>query len=415
MAPQTPIASSLGHVLITGGCGFLGHHIVDLLVERHPSTRVSVLDLRTTANRSSNPNVSYYDGDLTDKASTLALFKKLKPEVVIHTASPHHTMPNEILFKVNVDGTKALLEVAQEMGVKAFVHTSSASVIHDPKEELVNADEKYPLISGKDQPEYYTSTKVGYVYCYPMINCSKIPACCQSTVTPKKRTKPYQMLNQHQVWAESAVLAANRTPSSFLTCAIRPAGIFGEGDVQLLPKMLDAYFKGQHKFQIGENENLFDFTYVRNVAHAHLLAAVALLATHKMLPTIPLDSERVDGEAFLVTNGQPVYFWDFPRQAWKEAGNTLPVEKVWKLSFGTMSVIGGILESVCWAIGKKPNLSRKQVQYSCWTRYYCIDKAKRRLGYTPIVSLEEGIKRGVRYILEQKEQEKKGLAEKKSL
>ncbi|KAF2806790.1 uncharacterized protein BDZ99DRAFT_479183 [Mytilinidion resinicola] len=376
MALSSSQVPSPGHVLVTGGCGFLGHHIVDLLLERHPQTRVSVLDLRTTSNRSSNPNVSYYDGDLTDKDATKALFQKLKPEVVIHTASPHHTAKNEILFKVNVDGTKALLEVSQETGVKAFVHTSSASVIHNPEEELVNADETYPLIAGKEQPEYYTSTKV---------------------------------------WAESAVLAANRTPASFLTCAIRPAGIFGEGDVQLLPKMLSAYFKGQHKFQIGENQNLFDFTYVKNVAHAHLLAVVALLTTHKKLPSIPLDTERVDGEAFLVTNGQPVYFWDFPRQAWKEAGNTLPIESVWHLSFGTMMVVGSLLELACWLLGKTPNLNRQQVQYSCWTRYYNIDKAKRRLGYKPIVPLEEGIKRGVRYILEQREKEANGVAAKKNL
>lgn len=207
-----------------------------------------------------------------------------------------------------------------------------------------------------------------------------------------------------------AVLAANRTPSSFLTTAIRPAGIFGEGDVQLLPKMVTAYQKGQTKFQVGDNNNLFDFTYVGNVAHAHLLALQALLHTHQMLPTVPLDTERVDGEAFLITNGQPVYFWDFARAVWHEAGDRLPLSSVWHLSEDVAMTIGAILENLFWVLGKTPNLTRAQVRYSTKNKYHSIEKAKRRLGYAPIVDLDEGIRRGVRYILEKEkeEREKKG-------
>lgn len=159
-ASNAPV-KSLGHVLITGGCGFLGHHIVNLLLERHPSTRVSVVDLRTTHNRNSNPNVSYYDSDVTDSEATKALFVRLKPDVVIHTAGSPLIAKNEVHYKVNVEGTKNILSTAQENGVKAFVYTSSASVIYDPKSELINANETYPLITGDAQPEYYTTTKVG--------------------------------------------------------------------------------------------------------------------------------------------------------------------------------------------------------------------------------------------------------------
>ncbi|KAK7725165.1 erg26, C-3 sterol dehydrogenase [Botryosphaeria dothidea] len=356
---------SLGQVVVTGGCGFLGSHIVKLLVERYPDSRVQVLDLRTSNNRVSSSNVSYHDGDITDEAALVELFKtKLSgADVVIHTASPHAVgVPDEVMRKVNVDGTRNLLRAARENGVKALVYTSSASVIFDNVNELVNADETYPLIAGKDQPSYYTSTKA---------------------------------------WAESAVLDANRTPLQprFLTCSIRPAGIFGEGDVQLIPPMLGAYFRGQSRFQLGDNTNLFDFTYVGNVAHAHLLAAAALLATHALHPTVPLDTERVDGEAFFITNDQPVPFWDFARSVWREAGPPVPPEKVWALPKDLMMPVGGMLEWIYWAIGKKPNLTRDQVRYSTVRRYYNINKAKSRLGYRPIVSLEEGVKRGVKEVL----------------
>lgn len=362
----TPVPS-LGRVIVVGGCGFLGSHIVNLLVQRHPQTQISVVDLRTSLNRSSSSNVSYHDGDITDFAAIKLLFSQIGPDVIIHTASPIFNAKNEIHTKVNVDGTKNLLKAAQETGVKAFVYTSSASVILGPDIELVNADETWPLVTGAAQPEFYTTTKA---------------------------------------YGETAVLEANRTPSNFLTCAIRPSGIFGEGDVQILPKMITALRKGQSKFQIGDNNNLFDFTYVENVAHGHLLAVQALLHSHSMLPRIPLDTEKVDGEAFFITNGQPVYFWDFARAVWRAGGDTLPLSGVWHLSQDFAWAIGGILEWGFWVLGKTPNLTRQQVRYSTMTKYHSIEKARNRLGYEPVVDLGEGIKRGVRYITEQEEREK---------
>ena len=206
------------------------------------------------------------------------------------------------------------------------------------------------------------------------------------------------------------MLEANRKPENFLTCAIRPAGIFGEGDVQLLPKIVGACRKGQSKFQVGPNTNMFDFTYVENVAHGHVLGVLALLQTHKVLPTVPLDHERVDGEAFFITNGEPVYFWDFARAVWHEAGDRLPLSSVWHLSADVAWTIGAILENLFWVLGKKPNLTRAQVKYSSMSKYHSIAKAKQRLGYEPLVGLEEGIKRGVGYIVEQEKKagEKKG-------
>jgi hypothetical protein len=108
--------------------------------------------------------VSYHDGDITDLAAMQALFAQLKPDAVIHTASPHFNLPAAIHDKVNVQGTKNLLKASQDAGVKAFVYTSSASVIFGGQTELVNANEEWPLVTGDEQPEYYTTTKVS-LYC----------------------------------------------------------------------------------------------------------------------------------------------------------------------------------------------------------------------------------------------------------
>jgi sterol-4alpha-carboxylate 3-dehydrogenase (decarboxylating) len=281
------------------------------------------------------------------------------------------------MYKVNVDGTDNLLNVARETGVKAFVYTSSASVIMDKENDVINADERWPVISGKEQPEYYTHTKG---------------------------------------LAETAVLLANRTPPTFLTCSIRPAGIFGPGDVQMLPGLLQASRKGQTKFQLGPNTSLFDFTYVENVAHGHLLGLIHLLETSKR-NAAPLDDEKVDGEAFFISNGSPVYFWDFARRVWKEAGdkNALYPAKAFILGTNLALTIASILGLILGIFGKEPSLNRTKVRYSTMTRYYSIQKAQQRLGYEPIVELEEGIKRGMKDILEREAAAQKSLNEKKAL
>lgn len=193
----------LGNVLVVGGCGFVGWHIVDHLLnfpsekdasaalpkvtndarfdvpplhDRYPQSiaKVSVVDLRTSNNRL--PGANYYDGDITSVESMLDVFRAVKPDVVIHTASPSMLDGNkELLRKVNVDGTRTLLEVAGgEHGdwgakCKAFVYTSSSSVVHDTQSNLIHVNEEWPYVRGSRQLEYYSETKVGVSSLVPYI------------------------------------------------------------------------------------------------------------------------------------------------------------------------------------------------------------------------------------------------------
>ncbi|KAL2262852.1 hypothetical protein VTK26DRAFT_9239 [Humicola hyalothermophila] len=361
----------LGSVMVIGGCGFLGHHVVRLLL-RDYTCSVSVIDLRCTRNRRPDSDgVAYYEADITDADRLESIFQKTRPDVVIHTASPpaqgNSSVSHELFKKVNVDGTAAVVKACQNTGVKALVYTSSASVMSDNKNDLINADERWPTVRGKDQTEYYSETKAA---------------------------------------AEELVLAANRAPEApkLLTCAIRPSGIMGEGDTMVLYHMINIYRQGRSNVQVGDNDNLFDFTYVENVAHAHLLAARALLVTAKS-STVPLDHERVDGEAFIITNDSPVYFWDFCRAVWAAAGSPHGTEHVWTLSREVGMVLGFLSEVFFGIIRKPPTFNRQRIVYSCMTRYYNITKAKRRLGYKPLVSLDEGIKRSVKWTLENAEKQ----------
>jgi len=157
----------LGRVLVIGGCGFLGHHVVNLLL-RDWKCEVSVIDLRCQRNRRpASDRVEYVEADITDSDELVKIFGRLKPDVVVHTASPPAqgagAVSNELFYKVNVEGTRAVITACQSNNVKVLVYTSSASVISDNKSDLINANEEYPVIRGKLQTEYYSETKVSAV------------------------------------------------------------------------------------------------------------------------------------------------------------------------------------------------------------------------------------------------------------
>ncbi|MCJ1376701.1 erg26, C-3 sterol dehydrogenase [Loxospora ochrophaea] len=363
--------SELGAVLVVGGCGFLGHHIVTRLLQS-TSAQVSVFDLRPPRHRLSS--VSYYDGDITSRAAVQRVLREVKPHVIIHTASPVAASfkGNTALYeKVNVEGTRNLLECAGESGsVKAFVYTSSASVVHDSASDLVDGDETLPVLRSPQQTEIYSHTK-GI--------------------------------------ADDLVLSANRKYGDMLTLSIRPASMFGEWDVQLLPNMLNVYYTGKTKVQLGDNKNRFDFTYVGNAAHAHVLGAQKLLETHNF-PERPGSHGRVDGEAFLVTNDEPYCFWDFAHEVWTTAGAKVDPKEIWVIPKNTALRMATILEWIFWFLflgTKEPSFTRQKAKWSCMTRTFHIDKAKARLGYKPLWSVTEGIQRGVAWFEETRAKDKK--------
>ncbi|KAM0722111.1 hypothetical protein Q7P37_001552 [Cladosporium fusiforme] len=357
---------NLGTVLVTGGSGGLASQILRQLLE-HEGTAVHSIDIRHPADRISG--VTYHLGDLTDYESLRVIFENVKPEVVVHTASPRFDSPKHIMFAVNVRGTETLVRVAKESGTRSFIYTSSASVISDGRTNLEAADETYPLVLGEKQPEYYVHTKA---------------------------------------LAEQFVLSQNRLAESpsFLTCAIRPSGIVGSGDLVVLPGVLEAYYNGRTKFQIGSNRNLFDFTCNTNVAYAHCLAAAKLEEQLNAL-SLTASHETVDGEAFIVTNDEPRFFWDFTRRIWQLAGDKTRPDEITKLPRFPAMVIAMLLEWMFWALRLgEPPLSRTKVRLSCMTRYFCIDKAKTRLGYSPLVSLDDALEIGVKDCLERRDLEK---------
>ncbi len=125
---------------ISGGCGFLGRCIVEQLLARG-ETDVRVFDIRKGFE---DDRVKFFVGSICNEEDLRPALRGVT--TVYNTVSPPHgtSTPNiigfltsmkggeyDLYFKVNVTGTKTLLKVSAESGVKQFIHTSSSSVVFD--------------------------------------------------------------------------------------------------------------------------------------------------------------------------------------------------------------------------------------------------------------------------------------------
>lgn len=275
--------------------------------------------------------------------------------------SPNPLSENrELFFKVNIEGTQNLLDSIKSCpSVHALVYTSSSSVVHSYT-DLVNVTEDLPLFHEPEQKAYYSHTKAV---------------------------------------AEEMVLAANRS-DGLLTTAIRPACMFGDGDRLLTWNMIGT---GRKNLIIGSGENIFDFTYVGNNAYAQVLAASALVHASKSEQPIPED-QRVDGEAFVITNDEPWPFWDFARALAVGAGHEIQKENARSLPRTLLLLLVGIWEWIfkITTFGtRQPGVTRRMIIPTTLERTFDISKAKNRLGYKPQVDMREGINRASAWYIAQ--------------
>lgn len=124
-------------ILVTGGLGFIGSHIVDALIERGCS--VSVVDVGTRID-TRNENARYYHVDICDRNALAEVFKKETPEAIIHTGALARIQPSfkdpERYFMVNALGSANILSLSKKYGVKRVVYSASSSAYGDQKMPL---------------------------------------------------------------------------------------------------------------------------------------------------------------------------------------------------------------------------------------------------------------------------------------
>lgn len=127
-------------IIITGGAGFIGTHVVKLFVKKYPHYQIYNLDALTYAGNLENlkdvehlPNYQFIKADITDEKYIQKIFEDIQPNAVIHLAAESHVdrsimNPNQFVF-TNVLGTIYLLNAARKMkNFKVFYHISTDEV-----------------------------------------------------------------------------------------------------------------------------------------------------------------------------------------------------------------------------------------------------------------------------------------------
>ncbi|OAK98516.1 NAD(P)-binding protein [Phaeosphaeriaceae sp. SRC1lsM3a] len=341
---QSPV-----RVLVTGGGGFLGSHIVDqLLLE--PSTLVAITS-RNPHVLMKNDRLSTHPADLASSADIQGIFNSFKPHVVIHTASPRHTDSIAALKRANIEGTNILLNCAKKCDTtRAFIYTSSDSAVEPSEEPLT--EEHAKLYDDHHFPNPYGLTKAV---------------------------------------ADAAVQAANC--DELYTVVLRVPGIYGEKDTSgMTAQFASSVRKKEHKMQIGQNKKSFEFVYAGKAAEAHVLAMRALMNPQK--------AAGVAGEAFFITDGKPQPFFEFARRCYASIGSPVAPDEVTIIPMYAMQLMASAGE---WAyfiftLGMvKPTLRRHGIDHldknCCWS----IQKARKRLGYEPIDDQDAAIKRSMEW------------------
>ena len=232
--------------------------------------------------------------------------------------------------------TLNLLTAARQEGLKWFVHTSSPSVVHTGR----------PL-EGVDESAPYLETGPGYPY--------------------------------SKMLAERLVLAAGLP-----AVALRPHIIWGPGDPHFLPRLIAR--AGAGRLFLLKSQALLDATYIDNAAWAHVLAA------EKLAEGAPLG-----GRAYFIAQGEPLtaraMIEKLLAAATAPGGPALKVAGAIPAGLGLAAATA--LEKAWSLLGRtgEPPLTRFVAEELTLPHWFDLSRARRDLGYEPLVSLAEGLER----------------------
>jgi len=247
--------------------------------------------------------------------------------------------PWQDYVRTNIQGTATVIKSCLRNHVPSLVYTSTPSVVFD-RHDLEGVDERVPY--ARQSLCYYATSKI---------------------------------------IAEKLVLQADGPQLS--TTALRPHLVWGPGDPHLIPRLLD---RGRRKMLkiIGTGRNRVDIAYIDNVVHAHLLAADNLRG-----------QGNAAGRAFFIGDRRPVVLWDWINTLFTE----LEIEPVrQKVPLLPVYLAGALLEAVHSSLNLtgEPRMTRFVALQLARSHWFSHAAAENILGYQPVVSTAEGMKRFVR-------------------
>jgi len=126
-------------ILITGGSGFLGFHLVKFFSKKNFQTYI--LDIAQYDKKEYPKEITFYKCDVRNKKLVNKIFKEIKPDYVIHGAAALPLWSREDILSTNVNGTENIIKASLENKVKRTIFISSTAVYGVPKKHPIFEDD----------------------------------------------------------------------------------------------------------------------------------------------------------------------------------------------------------------------------------------------------------------------------------
>jgi len=315
--------------LVTGATGFIGSFIA----ERLAKDREEVIALvRRTSNTAflNSIGVRLAYGDINDFNSLKNVMKGV--DRVFHSAAiADEWISAEEAYRVNVEGTKNLLECARQEGVKRFIFVSSLAVLGMKNHYKTGPDAPY-----QKSGDSYIDTKI-----------------------------------------DSEALALDYCRDFGLpVTVVRPGFVFGPRDKKLIPRIVERLRTKSFAF-IGSGKNRINAVYVENLTDAIIAAA---------------KNENSIGRTYTVTNDSGLSLEEFIfdiADTWQLARPKRHVPK--PVASGLCYLLGAWARAT--KSKKPPYITKARIKFLSLNLDFDISKTKEELGYSPHVNIEEGLRR----------------------
>jgi 2-alkyl-3-oxoalkanoate reductase len=315
-------------VLVTGASGMLGRGVARALADR--GDRVTVLQRRPAG-----LGLSEVLTDISDVAAVRTAVSN--QDAVIHLAAKVNVVGPEAEYeRINVHGTRSVVNACLTAGVRRLVHVSSPSVAHAGSSLIGHGADPADPIAARG---------------------------------PYARSK-----------AAAELIALDADSGELAVVAVRPHVVWGPGDTQLVARVVDRARRGRLPI-IGSGAALVDSTYVDNAVEA-LIAALDHCVDAR-------------GQALVVTNGEPRPVAELIAAMCRAAG--VP-EPSWRVPVGLARAGGTVVESL-WTLTQglrrgrtddDPPLTRFLVEQLSTAHWFDQRLARQVLQWQPRVSLDEG-------------------------
>lgn len=325
-------------ILITGATGYIGHKLTEAAIAKGYYVHILTRDLYSEY-LPVHTNITTFKGDVTDKESVITAMKGC--DRVLHAAgiTKFCAKDNYIFYKVNVEGTKNMLDAALSLGVKKFVFTSTGAVSGP---------------SGK----------------YPMTENDPRIAAFENDYEISKH------------WAEELIKEYSRK-GLFAVIVAAPRvygpGIFTTGNVfdRLLSKILSI----QMAFVPSQGEVVANYAFIDDVINGHFLA---------------LD-HGLGGEKYIL-GGENLSYNTFFKTVLQCAGKKIWLIHIPQFLLVAWSFFHKIIHNIT---GRETNISPITIKRLLKNRALSSDKAIKQLGYT-ITPFAEGISKTIIHLKNKK-------------